>query len=61
MENLLTVAEVADRLRCRRETVRRYIIEKRLPALVMPDGRYRIREEDLALLLRPVGAAQEEA
>ena len=58
MGQLLTVSEVALRLRCRQETIRRYIIMGRLPALVLPDGRYRIREEDLAALLKPVGVSE---
>ena len=55
MPDLLTVAEVAARLRCRRETVRRYIAQGQLPARSMPGGYYRVREEDLDQLLRPVG------
>ena len=61
MTELLTVAEVAERLKCRVETVRRYISEGRLRALMMPGGTYRVREEDLAGLLRPVGVTEGEA
>ena len=53
-ERFLTVDEVADRLRCRRETIRRYIVEGRLPALQIPGGFYRVRESDLEGFLRPV-------
>ena len=46
-ERLLTVSEAADRLNCRKETIRRYIADGRLPALKLPGGYYRIREEAL--------------
>ena len=56
MGELLTVAEVADELRCRQETIRRYISERRLSALQIPGGGfYRIRREDLEKFLQPVG------
>ena len=54
MGNMLTVPEVAERLRCRSETVRRYIAEGRLPAFRIPGGYYRIRERDVKRFLQPV-------
>lgn len=59
-DTLMTVAEAAHRLRCRTETVRRWIAQGNLSASVLPGGTYRIREEDLAVLLRPVGPVEEE-
>ena len=54
MQKLLTVAQVAERLNCRKETVRRYIAEGRLPALQIVGGYYRVRPEDLERFLIPV-------
>ena len=50
-EELLTVAEVAKRLRVRQETVRRYIKDGSLKALTLPGGDYRVRESDVEALL----------
>ena len=55
---LLTVPEVAERFRCRRETVRRWIVRGLLPAQVLPSGSYRIRERDLDFVLHPVEATK---
>lgn len=51
-EILLNVPEVAETLRIRKETVRRYIREGRLKALTLPGGSYRIRQDDLKTVLR---------
>jgi len=50
-EDLLTVLEVASRLRVRKETVRRYIKEGRLKAFTLPGGDYRVRSSDVEALL----------
>ena len=54
LTRLLTVSEVAHKLNCRKESVRRYIAQGDLPALVLPGGSYRIREDDLSAFLQPV-------
>ena len=59
MDELLTVRRVARHLKCRDETVRRYIAEGRLTALQIPGGYYRIREKDLNAFLVPVGKRKE--
>ena len=59
MSRLLSVSEVAEHLGCRKETVRRYILDGRLPALQIIGGFYRVREEDISQLLQPVGAPVE--
>ena len=50
---LLTVSEVAERLKVCKETVRRYIREGNLKVLSLPGGSYRIPERELNTLLRP--------
>ena len=50
---VLTVAEVAELLKCRVETIRRWIIAGKLPAATLPGGEYRIREDDVQALLTP--------
>ena len=57
MPRLLSVSEVAEHLGCRKETIRRYILDGRLPALQIVGGFYRVREEDIEKLLQPVGAS----
>lgn len=54
MSRLLSVSEVAEHLGCRKETVRRYILDGRLPALQIVGGFYRVWEEDIGQLLQPV-------
>ncbi len=53
-ERMLSVNEVAHRTGLQKETVRRYIVEGRLPAVKLPNGYYRIREQDLERMLEPV-------
>lgn len=50
---LLTVPEVAERLRVHQMTVRRHIRSGKLPAMRV-GRRYRIREEDVGAMSRPV-------
>lgn len=47
MDDLLTVREVAERLQVSRSTVRRWVADGSLPAMVMPSGAFRFREADL--------------
>jgi len=47
-EELLTVKEVAARLKLNPQTVRRWIRSGRLPAVQIAPHRYRVRESDLA-------------
>ena len=58
MERLLTVQEVAGALQRRQETVRLWIKRGQLPATCLPDGDYRMREQDVDAILRPVAAGQ---
>ena len=58
-KKLLTVEEVAERLRVRKETVRRYIREGSLEALSLPGGSYRVREDAIAAMLKVKGASNE--
>ena len=53
-ERMLSVTEAARRTGLQKETVRRYIVEGRLPAVRLPNGYYRIKEQDLELMLEPV-------
>ena len=46
-EKLLTVAEVADRLNVRTETVLRWIHSGRVKAITLQGGHYRITEAEL--------------
>ena len=57
-DKLLTVPEVAERLSCRTETVRRWIAAGQLPAFVLPGGGYRIRESNLERVLVPSGTTR---
>ncbi len=50
--SLLTVPEIADRLRVRNETVRRYIKQGSLKAVSLPGGDYRVQEKDVEALLK---------
>lgn len=50
---LLTVPEVAERLRVHQMTVRRHIRSGKLPAIRV-GRRYRVREEDLGEISKPV-------
>lgn len=50
-EELLNVAEAAEILKVRRETIRRYIKNGHLKALILPGGDYRLREKDIQRLL----------
>ena len=54
-KNLLSVEEVAGQLGVRKETVRRYIREGSLKALSLPGGSYRVREDDVAAMLKRKG------
>lgn len=51
MEELYTIAEAARYLKCSKDTVRRYIREKKLKAY-RAGGRYRIRRTDLEQFLQ---------
>lgn len=57
LENLLTITEVADRLRVNHTTVRKWIKQKYLKAISLPSDpdsnrkTYRVREETLNELL----------
>ena len=46
-ESLLNVAEAHEILRVRRETVRRYIKNEPLKAVVLPEGDYRLNVRDI--------------
>jgi excisionase family DNA binding protein len=54
-ERMVSVTEAALRTGLQKETVRRYIAEGRLPAVKLPNGYYRVREQDLQRMLQPVG------
>ncbi len=58
MSDLLTVEEVADRLRLHEMTVRRHIKAGRLRA-VRAGRRVRVREEDLAAFVKPAEGVHE--
>src|SRR3972149_6948725 len=58
MSDLLTVEEVADRLRLHEMTVRRHIKAGRLRA-VRVGRRVRVREEDLAAFVKPAEGVHE--
>ena len=51
-EELLNVAEAAEILKVRRETIRRYIKSGHLTAVTLPGGDYRLRERDIQALLQ---------
>ena len=53
-ETMLSVTEAARRPDLQKETIRRYIVEGRLPAMRLPNGYYRITERDVEKLLDPV-------
>ena len=57
-ERMVSVTEAALRAGLQKETIRRYIVEGRLPALKLKNGYYRIREQDLAQMLQPVGGGK---
>lgn len=50
---LLKAQDVADRLNTSAETVRRWVREKRLPAVILPSGAVRFRPEDVDALVVP--------
>ena len=50
-EELITVEEAARILKVRRETIRRYIKDGHLHALILPGGDYRLRDSDIQKLL----------
>lgn len=50
-EELVTIKEAAKILKVRRETIRRYIKNGYLKALILPGGDYRLREKDIQRLL----------
>jgi len=54
-EHLVAVSETARRLGYCTESIRRMIKTGKLPAVIMPSGQYRIRENDIEAMLRPVG------
>lgn len=53
-DELLTVAQVAERWQVSVRSVQRYISDGKLKALRLPGGRYRIRVEDADAALREV-------
>ncbi|MGB6873741.1 MAG: helix-turn-helix domain-containing protein [Dehalococcoidia bacterium] len=55
-EKYLTVHQVAEILHVRIETVRRYIQQGAIIALILPGGDYRIAESELNKLLNRVTA-----
>ena len=48
----LTVDEISETLKLRKETIRKYIREGHLKAVVLPGGDYRIRTEDFDSFLK---------
>ena len=53
MDKLLTVGEVAERLRVERRTVIRWILEGRLRGFKLGQGRFwRVRERDLKKFIK---------
>lgn len=50
-ENLLTPAEVAERLQVVVSTVTRWIDDGRLKAITLPSGRKRVRESEVTRIL----------
>lgn len=57
---LLTVKDIAERLQLRQETIRRYIREGHLTAMVLPGGDYRVMEKDLDVLLTQAKSPENE-
>ena len=57
-DQLLTVHEAAEYLRCHKDTVRRWCKSGELPARCLPGGDYRINEADLDAFLKPVGQTE---
>ena len=53
-EKLLTVGEVAERLRLKPVTIYRWIRDGHLPAQRLPNGTFRIKTEDADQLLTSV-------
>ncbi|MDP6495378.1 MAG: helix-turn-helix domain-containing protein [Dehalococcoidia bacterium] len=53
---LLSVSEAARRCGFEKETLRRWIGSGKLAFVKLPNGYYRIREEDLESLLRPMAS-----
>ena len=53
MSDLLTVEEVAERLRVTPRTVRTWCSDGDLPCVRLPKGGIRVRVEDLELMLEP--------
>jgi excisionase family DNA binding protein len=54
MDKLLTIKEVAERLRVHEVTVRRYIAKGTVPAVKIGGG-VRVRESDIKKVILPVG------
>lgn len=52
--NLLTVSDVADRLRVEPRTVRKWLQEQRLIGLRLPGGDWRVLPEDFAAFLNQI-------
>jgi excisionase family DNA binding protein len=52
--NLLTVSDVADRLRVEPRTVRKWIQEQRLIGLRLPGGDWRVLPEDFTTFLKQI-------
>ncbi len=44
-ERMMSVADAALRAGLQKETVRRYIVEGRLPAVRLPNGYYRVMQQ----------------
>ena len=53
-KRMVSVVEAAQRLGVQKETVRVYIGNGRLPAMRLPNGYFRISEQDLERMLEPV-------
>ena len=53
-EKYYSVSEVAKIMNVCVETIRRYIADRRLPALKLPGGHYRIKQTDLKFRLASI-------
>ena len=53
MPELLTPAEVGERLGVSDETIRRWAKSGALPSILLPSGRYVFRPDDIAAILVP--------
>ena len=53
---MVGVGKASQLIGVEKETIRAYIRDGRLPAMRLPNGYFRIREEDLDRMLEPVQA-----